>query len=138
MIVLDTNVVSELVRGPQANRDVLAWVRQLRQQPVTTVFNRAELLAGVALLPSGERRERLAGTLTAVLADLQVCLPFPGDGPAAYAEIVAVRRRQGRPIATMDALIASVAVVHSASVATRDVEGFNGLGLEVVDPWSAA
>jgi predicted nucleic acid-binding protein len=137
VIILDTNVVSELVRGRRADQQVRAWVRALTEQPVTTVVNRAELLAGVALLPAGHRRETLRQAVEEALDDLTVCLPFSADCATAYAEIVAVRTARGRPIASMDALIAAIASVHGAAVATRDVPGFEGVGLRVVDPWDS-
>lgn len=56
MIILDTNVISEVMRGPAADPGVLTWIRTLADQPVTTVINRAEVMAGVALLPAGHRR----------------------------------------------------------------------------------
>ncbi len=137
MIILDTNVVSELARGRQADAGVLSWLRKLDEQPVTTVLNKAELLAGIALLPAGSKRTALTGAIQDVLADLTICLPLTSDCSAAYAEIVALRVRMGRPIATMDALIASVARVNDAAVATRDVGGFDGLGLRLINPWDA-
>lgn len=135
MIIVDTNVLSELVKAPHAEPRVLTWARSLREQPVTTALSRAELLAGAALLPAGRHRDALVEGIARVLSDVHVSLPFSSDCAAAYAEIRAVRTHQGRPIATMDALIASVAAVHSAAVATRDTTGFSGLGLTVVDPW---
>lgn len=135
MIVLDTNVISELIRGSSADRTVVRWVRTLEEQPVTTVVNKAELLAGVAMLPAGARRTALAGAVESALDDLQVCLPFTSDVPAAYAEIVSTRTALGSPIGTADAFIAAIATVHGAAVATRDVAGFDIAGLRVVDPW---
>ena len=134
MIILDTNVLSELMVEWQTERRVLAWLRSLDEQPVTTAFNRAELLAGVALLPDGRKRQGLADAVNRLLAELTVSLPFTEDCASAYAEIVAIRTRVGRPIGTMDALIASVALVNDAAVATRDVAGFAGLGLTVLHP----
>ncbi|MGL4744243.1 MAG: type II toxin-antitoxin system VapC family toxin [Dermatophilaceae bacterium] len=135
MIVLDTNVLSELLRGSDADRGVVRWLRGLREQPVTTILNRAEILAGVAILPPGRRRQDLASGIERILGDLAICLPFAPECPVVYAEIVAARRAVGRPIGTFDALIAAVALVHRASVATRDVDGFAGVGLTVIDPW---
>ena len=59
MIILDTNVISEAMRGPAADAGVLRWLRSLAETPVTTVINRAEILAGIALLPTGERADQL-------------------------------------------------------------------------------
>lgn len=137
MIVLDTNVISELVRGSGADPAVVRWVRALREQPVTTVVNKAEVLAGVAMLPRGARRTSLSLSVESALSDLEICLPFTSDVPAAYAEIVAARSASGRRIGTTDAFIAAIAQVHGAAVGTRDVDGFTGIGLRVIDPWRA-
>lgn len=137
MIVLDTNVISELLKGDRAHAGVVGWIRALGEQPVTTVINKAELLADVALLPAGRRRESLAREVNHALADLQFCLPFTAGVPVACAEIVATRTRSGAPIDTADAYIATIAHVHGAGVATRDVGGFAGTGLRVIDPWEA-
>jgi predicted nucleic acid-binding protein len=135
VIVLDTNVISELLVGSRADPLVLTWVRSLREQPVTTALNRAELLAGAAALPDGRRRTELIEGISRFLAGLDITLPFSTDCAGAYAELRETRRRAGRPISTMDALIASIALVHDAAIATRDAAGFAGLGLDVVDPW---
>ncbi len=136
MIVLDTNVVSELMLGSRGDARVIAWMRGLGEQPVTTVINRSELLAGVALLPAGRRREGIAAGLERLLSDLVVCLPFTMECSAAYAGIIAARTAAGRPIGTMGALVASIALVSDAAVATRDTAGFAGLGLRLADPWA--
>ena len=137
MIILDTNVISEAMRGPNADVRVLAWLRSRPQQPVTTVINRAEILAGLALLPAGDRRQRLLVAAEAAFDMLGVCLPLVPEAAEAYATIVAARQRQGRPIGGMDALIAAIATVADATIATRDVAGFTGIGLTLIDPWEA-
>ena len=76
MIILDTEVVSEIMRGSAASPAVLNWVRGLAEQPVTTVVTRAEILAGVALLPAGQRRDRIESVATAAFDTLGVCLPL--------------------------------------------------------------
>lgn len=136
MIILDTNVISEVMRGPRADPVVLTWIRSLRAQPVTTVINRAEILAGLALLPDGVRRRRLREAADAAMSGLGVCLPLVPECASEYAEIVAARRAAGRPIGGMDALIASIARVSGAAIATRDLTDFAGIGVELIDPWS--
>lgn len=136
MIILDTNVISEAMRGRDADQQVLRWIRELSEQPVTTVVNRAEILAGIALLPEGARRDRLAEAAASALSGLGICLPLVPDCAAEYAKIVASRRSVGRPIGGMDALIASIARLTGATVATRDTADFEGLDLTLVDPWS--
>lgn len=137
MIVLDTNVLSELVKGDDGEVRVIRWLRAVEEQPVTTVVNRAELMTGVALLPHGHRRTRLAAVINEALDELGSCLSMTPECADAYGTIVATRARAGRPIGTMDALIASIALVNGAGVATRDTGGFEGLGIRLLDPWLA-
>lgn len=136
MIILDTNVISETMRGPRADPEVLRWLRSLSRQPVTTVINRAEIMAGIALLPAGSRRDRLRGAADAAFGVLGACLPLVPECATEYGDIVASRRTAGRPIGGMDALIASIARVSGARLATRDVADFSGLGIELIDPWA--
>lgn len=135
MIVLDTNVISELMRGPHASARVLAWVRSLPEQPVTTVINRAEILAGLKILPPGRRRDRLSDVAVRALDTLGVCLPLVPECAAAYADIVAIRRRLGHPIGAMDGLIAAITRYTGSVLATRDVGDFEHTGVELVNPW---
>lgn len=137
VIVLDTNVISEAMRGARADERVLAWLRSLPATPVTTVINRAEILAGIALLPEGARRQRLVAAASSAFSTLGVVLPLVPEAADHYADIVAVRRRTGDPIGGMDALIASISRAVGATLATRDVNGFAGIGLDVVDPWAS-
>lgn len=137
VIVLDTNVISEAMRGPRADGLVRDWLRALPATPVTTVINRAEILAGVALLPQGARRERLATASTAAFSTLGAVLPFTPEATDHYADIVAARRTAGTPIGSMDALIAAICRMAGATLATRDVDDFAGVGLHLVNPWTA-
>lgn len=134
MIVLDTGVVAELVRGPRADPDVLTWARGLVEQPVTTVVNRAELLAGIAMLPADHRRTALTTAVEDALADLTVCLPFSADCPAVYAAMVAARATTGEPLTTRTAMVAAIASAHGAAVATTHPAAYDGLGLRLEDP----
>lgn len=136
MIVLDTNVISEAMRGPEADGRVIAWLRELPSPPVTTVINRAEILAGIAQLPPGARRDRLGVVAAQAFATLGVVLPLIPEAAEHYADIVAARRRARAPIGGMDALIASICRASRATLATRDEGDFAGLGLEVVNPWA--
>ncbi len=138
MIVLDTNVLSELTK-PAPDASVTAWVaRQRRADLCTTAISEAELAFGVALLPKGRRREALAHAVARLLAEGLGgrVLAFDRTAAAAYGEIAAGRRASGLPVATADGQIAAIARARGATVlATRDVGGFEGCGVRVVDPW---
>lgn len=135
MILLDTNVISEAMRGPSASPEVITWLRGLRRAPVTSVVNRAEILAGLRLLPPGRRRDALTEVATRVFDQIGVCLPLTSECADRYADIVATRRHDGRPIGGMDALVAAIALEAGAALATRDVQDFDGLGLDLINPW---
>lgn len=139
MIVLDTNVVSELMR-PDPHPAVLAWVAaQPRAMLYTTSVTQTEILYGIALLPSGRRRAALAAAAEAVFADdfAGRILPYGGEAPAHYAAIVVERGRSGKPIEAFDALIAATARAAGARIATRDIAGFAGCGIDILSPWTA-
>jgi hypothetical protein len=137
MILLDTNVLSELMR-PAPSPAVETW---LSRQPVAATFisaiTEAELRYGLALLPEGRRRQDLVAQAEAMLAQdfAGRILPFDSAAASAYARIAASRRHAGRPISQADAQIAAIAVSRGASVATRDVAAFVDCGIDVVDPW---
>lgn len=136
MIILDTNVIAEAMKGPHADPCVLRWLRALPSTPVTTIINRAEVLAGIEILPEGRRKTALATAAHAAFGMLGACLPLTSECADRYAEIVAARLQAGKPITTMDALIAAIALETGAAVATRDEGGFEGLGLTVINPFT--
>ncbi len=135
MIVLDTNVISEIMRGRDADAGVTRWLRNLPDQPVTTVINQAEILSGVADLPAGRRREELDRSARGAFEVLGMVLPLTPACAEHYAEIFVTRKQAGRPIGVLDALIASIARDADLVVATRDLDDFHGIGLELVNPW---
>jgi predicted nucleic acid-binding protein len=140
VIVLDTNVISELMRAAPDPR-VLAWATaQPRALLWTTHLNQAEILYGIAALPEGRRRAALAAAAEAMFAEdfAGRILPFGAAAAARYPGIVLARRRAGNPIEGFDALIAATALAAGAGVATRDTPGFAGCGLMLIDPWTAA
>ncbi len=138
MIVLDTNVVSELVRGPSASHAVIRWMRHLTERPAVTVITRAEMLAGVAALPEGSRRQRLESDVRGAMDDIGMCLPLTAEAADLYAQVLAIRSAQGRPIAAFDALIGAVCLDAGTILATRNTKDFEGLGLELINPWDAS
>ncbi len=137
MILLDTNVVSEIV-APKPDARVAAWVKaQPRRNLVTSEIVRAELLYGLAVMPVGKRRNELVAMLEGVFDEIGTVLPFTDRAAAAYASLAADRRHAGRPIGGFDGLIAATALAAGAAVATRDTAGFEGCGLTLIDPWHA-
>jgi len=138
VIVLDTNVLSELMK-PAPDGRVVAWVNAQSESSLFTTFvSEAEIRFGVALLPDGARKESLRQAVTGLFGQ-DLCgrvLPFDGSAARAYADIAANRRRLGRPISQFDALIAAIARSRGAAVATRNSDDFDDFGLTVIDPWS--
>ena len=137
-VVLDTNVISELMR-PEPHPAVLAWVAaQPRTTLYTTGISQAEILFGIAVLTKGRRRTALAAAAEAMFAEdlADRILPFDSAAAAHYATIVVARREMGHPIEAFDALIAATALAAGADVATRDTAGFDGCGLTLIDPWA--
>jgi predicted nucleic acid-binding protein len=137
MILLDTNVLSELMR-PAPSAAVIAWIgRQSAASLFLSAITEAELRYGLALLPNGQRQRRLLDQVEAMLAEdfAGRILPFDRPAAAAYARIAAGRRLSGRPISQADAQIAAVALSRGAAVATRNVADFLECGVEVIDPW---
>jgi predicted nucleic acid-binding protein len=137
LIILDTNVLSEMMRrAPDPN--VAAW---FSTRPVpslfTTTIAQAEILYGIELLSASTRRSRLKGAANDLFAiDLAGrILSFDQAAAQAYAEIAVIRRRAGRPISQFDAQIAAIARSRDAVIASRDVAGFEGCGIDVIDPW---
>ncbi len=140
MIVLDTNVLSELLRPNPAPR-VEAWLAAQDGASVYfTTVGEAELRYGVAILPAGRRRTTIGAAIEGILDEdfRDRVLPFDREASRAYAAIAAERRAAGRPISQFDCQIAAIARAHGASVATRNTGDYEGCGVEVIDPWGHA
>jgi predicted nucleic acid-binding protein len=138
--VLDTNVLSELMRDRPA-AVVLDWFTQNTGSAMhISAVTQAEILTGIALLPEGKRRTALA-----TAADLMFeqdfadhCLAFDAVAARNYALIVSERTRHGHPITIEDAQIAATAMTNALVVATRNAADFKNIdGLEIVNPWEA-
>lgn len=138
MIVLDTNVISELMRAEPAGT-VLEW---FAGQPVaglfTTTVSQAEIYYGLSLLPEGKRRKELQNAARAMFEEdfAGRILPFDTDAAHAYADIASARRLGGQPISQFDAQIAGVARSRGAQLATRNLRDFVDCGISLVDPWT--
>jgi toxin FitB len=139
MIVLDTNVLSELMR-PRPDRGVIDWVESHSSPSLyTTSITVAEIFHGILLLPEGTRRDSLTAAAEGMFdEDLRGrILSFDTSAARAFAEIVTERRRSGRPISHEDAQIAAITRSSKARLATRNVADFQGCGVALLDPWSA-
>lgn len=137
MIVIDTNVISELMRADPAP-EVLAWFGEQDSEALyLSAVSEAELRRGASILPQGQRRARLMATIDAMIEEdfAGRILPFDSGATAPFATIFAGRRSSGRPISYADCQIAAIARTHNASLATRNVTDFEDCGIEVVDPW---
>lgn len=138
--LLDTNVLSELLRATP-ERSVRQW---LAAQPAEGLFvtavTQAEMMLGARLLPAGKRRSALESALRGMFDEdfAGRVLPFDSAATSAYAELVATRRASGRPISQFDAQIAAIARQHAMGVATRNVDDFTGCGVAVINPWLQA
>ncbi len=137
MILLDTNVVSELIR-PNPNPKVEAWLaEQYSANVFLSVISEAELRYGVAILPAGMRRDSLAAEIEGVLCEdfAGRILTFDSESARAYAVIAADRRAAGLPIHHADCQIAATARARGAKIATRNVADFHRCGVDVINPW---
>lgn len=141
-VLLDTNVLSELMR-PQPSSIVLGWFAQHEGEGAvfyTSAITQAELLLGVALLPSGKRRDAIADALEQMFEQEFVgrCLPFDELAAHEYAALVATRNKVGMPISTEDAQIAAIALRNGLVLATRNTKDFRKISeLALLDPWLA-
>jgi toxin FitB len=138
MIVIDTNVASELMRSPPSPV-VREWAEaqplaELRATAITV----AEIRYGLERLPEGRRKKRLRVAADEVFtAFSDYIIPFDAEAAACYALVVAHRDRIGLPIDGFDAQIAAICRSHGATLATRNVKDFQETGITVVDPWQA-
>lgn len=138
MIVLDTNVLSELMR-PKPSTRVVTWVaNQPAAELFTTSITEAEIFYGIELLTRGKRREALLAAAEAMFTEDLAGRIFAFDSDAArvFSKIAAHRRALGRPINHADAQIAAIARVRRAKLASRNVADFADCGLDIINPWN--
>jgi hypothetical protein len=137
MIVLDTNVISEVLR-PIPEPAVLEWLRSMSRSDLwTSSIVVAELFSGVDLMPSGKRQQTLREKMEQMVSTIFTgrIVTFNFAAARAYGPILATRQRMGRPIDEMDALIAATALTNRATLATRNIADFEHCGIALVNPW---
>lgn len=146
MIVLDTNVISEIFRSRLEPR-VIGWLEELADDVAITTITLAELLAGARRLPYGRRTADLEMAIDEAIQPYRgsrSLLAFDEDAAAEYAEyaeyaeVLVARERAGIPISMADAQIAAICRVHRAACATRNTKDFAHTGIDLVDPWLAS
>jgi toxin FitB len=138
MIVLDTNVLSELIK-PAPSSTVQGWIAgQTMSSLFTTTITQAEMLLGVALLSRGKRRtgleEAVAGLFEVDFAGR--LLSFDAAAARSFATLAARRRHAGRPMTQLDAQIAGIVHSRGAKLATRNVSDFKDCDIGLVNPWT--
>ena len=139
MIIIDTNVVSELMRA-SPDPAVLAWFAgHAANKLFLTAISEAELRTSAAILPAGQRRDRLIGAIDAMIEQdfAGRMLPFDSLAARSYAEIAAARRVAGKPIMDADCQIAAIGRACGAAIATRNTKDFEGCGIDIINPWNA-
>lgn len=138
MILLDTNVISELMRA-EANLQVQNWIEK---QAIETLFlssiTLAEIYFGLEILPYGKRKQALFDAFNKEILPLfeQRILPFDEKMAMMNAQIRATTRQNGYTISLADSYIATIAKFHKLNIATRDVASFEYAGLNVINPWN--
>ena len=137
MIILDTNVLSELMK-PQVSELVSVWIdTKPREDLFVTTITKAEVLYGIAILPKGVRKQRLRDIADFLFKEdfADRILPFGQSAAEHFAVISSARRRRGKPISQSDAQIAAICLAHQATLATRNVKDFVNCQVAIVNPW---
>ena len=136
MIVVDTNVVSELMR-PSPSPQVRDWINtQAPGELCTTAVTIAEIRCGLERLPDGRRKDGLLATATEVFAAFSEFIhPFDANAAVWYATIMTRRDRLGWPIDGFDAQIAAICRTRGAALATRNAKDFRETGVDLINPW---
>jgi predicted nucleic acid-binding protein len=141
VILLDTNVLSELMR-PIPDAKVVRWLDAWPEWEVwISAVTVAEIRLGISLLPGGKRKKLLMDLSEQMFKEdfPDRCLPFDCEAAGDYALIIAARNRQGHPISVEDGQIAAIARTAGLSLATRNTKDFSGItGLKLIDPWAAS
>jgi predicted nucleic acid-binding protein len=136
MFVLDTNILSAMMRLDRMP-EVAAWMAgQDEDHLYTTAISHAEIFSGLAIMTDGRRRRALEKTAREMFDEFAGrILAFDTDAANAYVDLFAIRRKAGRPSAPLDLMIASVARASGATMVTRNTADFEGCGLTLINPW---
>jgi hypothetical protein len=138
MIVLDTNVISEVVR-PAPSAKVITWLNEQNSVDLcVTTITLGEISYGIEALPTGRRRSALATALDQFVdrAFSDRVLVFDRESAREYGQIMADRRRLGRPLAAPDGQIAAITRRHRFQLATRNIKDFDECGIGLINPFA--
>jgi predicted nucleic acid-binding protein len=137
MIILDTNVLSAIMR-PMPDELIVAWLNgQSRPSLWTTSITVLEIQSGIQIMPEGKRRSHLTKAFEIAITDRigQRVAPFDTTAAQHSASLMASRHKMGRPVELRDTMIAGIALACHASLATRNVSHFDDLSVPVINPW---
>lgn len=137
MFILDTNVISELMKPIVSTVVSDCFASKSREDLYTTTITQAEILYGIAILPAGVRQRRFQDLAQAMFERdfAGKVLTFDQESAEYYAAISAFRRQQGNPISQFDAQIAAICRTHQAAIVTRNVDDFLNCQIEIINPW---
>jgi predicted nucleic acid-binding protein len=139
MIILDTNIISEMMKA-ESDASVSSWFKaQNNESLYTTVISQAEIGYGIAALPEGKRKTALINASALMFNTVfdKKILPFCSLSASHYPQIVLSRKQSGNDITVMDAELAAICLANNAVLATRNTKDFTGLGITVINPWDA-
>lgn len=139
MILLDTNVISAFMK-PESDAVAASWLDTQPPESIwTTAITVFEIRAGLEILAPGRRRQSLEDAFVRALKEAfdGRVVPFDESAAQAASRIAALRRKIGRSLEVRDVQIAGIASARKAKIATRNIRHFEGLGLELINPWSA-
>ncbi len=138
MIILDTNIISELMKGVQADKNVYNWTANKEIKLLyTTTISQAEILLGIAILPEGKRKKELNKLAHLMFSEdfNNSILSFDEKSAIAFAQIVSNRRKKGQPISQADAQIGAITYTNKGILATRNVKDFINCNIEIINPF---
>jgi predicted nucleic acid-binding protein len=138
MIILDSNVLSELMR-PRPHARVIAWLdRQPRSSIWTTSITLFEIGYGLQIMPVGKRRDVFTKGFENLLVGIDNRIaPFDYEAAHQACTLMASRKVQGRPRESRDTMIAGIVLANRATLATRNIRDFDDISAALVDPWTA-
>lgn len=137
MIVLDTNVVSEIIKL-NCDPGVARWAKFLETPTLLTAITVAEMRLGIAQMPEGRRKRDVSASVEKVIAGycaMGRVLPFDEKCTTFFAQITLAQQKAGRQIEVEDAQIAAICLAHGYALATRNEKDFTETGLEIINPW---